>query len=323
LTAPRTSTITFSVMAVYDAETVFLGYGRGQPGGYSEQGLFYSTDGGRTWEHRFVGGVAAVALSPNYAQDATILVSPVAYHADGGVFKSTDRGLTWQPSREGMDWGGDGATRPIIFSPDFARDRTVFCANMWGPYKSTDAGDHWARIDDPLNPSHGPSLPSFTLSPRYSQDQTLWAWWSFPDRGQARSTDGGVTWRSLPADIRPSAVSEVCNMGDGCQVLLFGQNQDLQHYKSFDGGMTWQCLESPNTPMPSPTPTPPEVPEGPTLLLLGSGLAGLAGYLWRRSAERSRSRLVMCGVAKRAVEIRNARNGWAAGRNLQSAVPRR
>ncbi|PKO22396.1 MAG: hypothetical protein CVU38_09700 [Chloroflexi bacterium HGW-Chloroflexi-1] len=282
LTAPRTSAITFPDMAVYDADTLFLSYGRGQPGGYSEQGLFYSTDGGRTWEHRFVGGVAAVALSPNYAQDATILVSPVAYHADGGVFKSTDRGLTWQPSREGLRWGGDGATHQISFSPDYIHNHTVFCASLWGLYKSTDAGGHWASIDEPLDPSHGPSRPVFALSPRYSQDHTLWVY-GYPGGKLARSTDGGVTWRWLPAEITPIAASEVCRAGGDCRVILFGQDRNVQNYKSFDGGDTWQCLEEPDAPPPTPEPSSvPEIPEAATWLLLAGGLAGLTGYLWRK-----------------------------------------
>ena len=282
LTAPSTSAATVAIMAVYDADTLFLGYGQGQPGGYTGQGLFYSADGGRTWEYRFVGGIAAVALSPNYAQDATLMISPVAYHADGGVFKSTDAGRTWQPSRDGLRWGGDGATYQIIFSPDFVHDHTVFCASLWGLYKSTDAGAHWANADDALHPEHGPSRPSLTVSPRYSQDHTLWANWLFPEAGQARSTDGGATWRHLPTAVTWWTASEVCSAGSGCRVILFGVSQS-GYLKSFDGGDTWQCLEEPDAP---PTPLPPaDVPEPATWLLLGSGLAALAGYA-RRCGQR-------------------------------------
>jgi hypothetical protein len=51
--------------------------------------------------------------------------------------------------------------------------------------------------------------------------------------------------------------------------------------------MTWYCLESAVTPMPTPTPPPPtpEIPEASTLLLLAGGLAGLAGYLRRHRSK--------------------------------------
>ncbi len=279
----------YETLALRDADTLFLSFGNGQPGHYNEQGLFHSTDGGQTWARLYGGGVSTVAVSPAYDQDHTILIGDADYHWDGGVFRSTDAGRTWAPSRDGMEWGGDGAIHQIEFSPDYAQDRTVFSVNRWGLYKSTSAAAQWARIDASIDFEVPFTLvQSLVLSSRYSSDQTLWAAVTLPESatGAARSTDGGATWQLLPAVMRPLTARELCGTDGVCRVVLFGEHYETgQFYKSFDLGQTWQCLEDS-----APPPTPVEVPEPATWLLLGSGLAGLAAWRWhdpRRSAERA------------------------------------
>jgi len=277
--------VSLAALAIADANIWFLALGGGPPYWYPDQGLFQTTNSGVTWKRVYQGGVDDVALSPNYREDHTILIGIGGYHWNGGILKSTDGGRTWQPSREGLEWGSDGVTNNITFSPGYAEDQTVFCLSWQALYKSMDSGAHWARlakelVDYPVPPPFG-SIGGFVVSPRYQGDQTLWLWGDH--EGRAVSTDGGVTWRPLPHPVNPVAAGEYCPTGGHCGVELFGVGWEGEHnyvYKSFDGGTTWHCLESVMAP---PTPTPsPEIPEGSTLLLLGSGLAGLAGYGWQK-----------------------------------------
>jgi len=270
--------------------SLFLGLRGGPPGVASFRGLFYSADAGATWEKRVPGFVDSVAVSPAYAEDHTVLISFSAYHFNGGIAKSTDGGYSWAPSREGLEWGADGQTIEITFSPDYPADQTVFCLSWDAPYKSTDAGAHWTRLDP-----HDPSLPwgntrHYVVSPHFSRDQTLWLEDSVSG-DSLMSTDGGATWQGIAFNIRPLAAMEAyCPQGGDCGIELIGYrskiDEALYYYKSFDGGQTWDCLETAVTPTPTPPAPPAEIPEPATWLLVGGGLAILAKYCGRQADHR-------------------------------------
>jgi photosystem II stability/assembly factor-like uncharacterized protein len=239
-------------LAVVTTNTLFVGLGGGQPYLYSQQGLFYTADGGQTWEQLYQGGVDDVAVSPNYTQDHTVLIGIAGYHWNGGILKSTDGGHTWQPSRDGLAWGSDGETVDITFSPGYTQDHTVFSVSWGALYKSTDEGAHWTRISPAWENMPWGAVNHFVLSPWYLQDHTLWL--SGWDEGNLVSTNGGNTWRSLPEPVVLLAGGAYCPPGSLCRNQLFGYTWDSNYnnyvYKSFDGGMTWHCMEEDYTPPP-------------------------------------------------------------------------
>jgi photosystem II stability/assembly factor-like uncharacterized protein len=239
-------------LAVVASNTLFVGVGGGPPYMEPRQGLFYSENGGQTWEQLYQGGVDDVAVSPNYIQDHTVLIGVGGYHWNGGILKSTDSGHTWQPSYEGLPWGQDGDTVDITFSPGYAQDHTIFTISWGGLYKSADDGTHWTRISSSPQGTPWGSVTQFVLSPRYVQDRTLWL--SGYAEGNLISTDGGNIWRSMPEAVVPIAAGSYCPPESLCRIELFGyawdQNYNNYAYKSFDGGMTWQCLETDYTPLP-------------------------------------------------------------------------
>lgn len=271
---------------------------RGGGGGLStpEDGFFRTIDAGVVWTQLYAGWVYRAAISPDFANDQTILISPGDYKASFGIKKSTDDGLTWAPRNQGLAYYNPGKQITWIqFAPGFATNRTVFL-NLGGVlFKSTDAGDTWQDITWRAN------LPFYiweqVVSPRYTFDQTLWIWvWqsgaasclaqdTCRPAGSYISRDGGVTWEPLPTPekLAVQGAGEYCAPDGGCGVLLVGRyyapDGHTRLYKSYDYGQTWQCLEDPTPPVP---PVPVEILEPATWMLLGSGVAALAGYARRR-----------------------------------------
>lgn len=121
----------------------------------TRSGLLVTRDGGETWTRTGLApagparGVAAVAVSPAFVSDRTVLVS-----VDGtGLFRSRDQGRTFEPMGDDLRERGlviadfDRPTSsPIQFSAAFATDRTVFAYAQEAVLRSTDGGDRWVEL---------------------------------------------------------------------------------------------------------------------------------------------------------------------------------
>jgi photosystem II stability/assembly factor-like uncharacterized protein len=108
-------------------------------------GIYKSTDGGVSWTTvsttTAITTVLALAASPNYAQDRTVLAG-----TENGVYKSTDGGDSWR-------WVGPSCpVYALSFSPDYAKDQTVYAGTYGcGVFESRNGGESWA----PMNASLG------------------------------------------------------------------------------------------------------------------------------------------------------------------------
>jgi hypothetical protein len=118
----------------------------------TDGGLFVTQDAGRSWAELTVpplttsSQIEAVAVSPDYAHDRTVLVST----RELGLLRSTDGGRTFQ--RAGMELFDSNrviadftnpTSIPIQFSPTFATDQTVFAYAQTDVLRSTDGGQSW------------------------------------------------------------------------------------------------------------------------------------------------------------------------------------
>ena len=102
-------------------------YGRGDAvvfAGVRGGVVFRSDDAGESWSQRSLpvgrrGDVTALAVSPNFATDATVLAT-----VDGqGVYISPDKGDNWYPMADGLR---DRTVQALSISADYANDGIMF-----------------------------------------------------------------------------------------------------------------------------------------------------------------------------------------------------
>jgi len=253
-------------------DVVYVGTGESnnrQSGSWGE-GLYKSTDGGKTWSHiglRDSKHINRIVLDPNNNDVVFVAATGALYGPGGdrGVYKSTDGGRTWRnvlkvDENTGANDLVVAATDPnIMYASTYQRRRSTCCMNGGGPgsgiWKSTDAGEHWMRLS-------GPGLASGALG-RIGLDtyrrsaNTLFVSVEGPagaggrggpadvgidqpaaGTGTYRSDDGGTTWRKTSVNNpRPMYFSQVrIDPNNPDRIYMGGVGLQM----TIDGGKTWE-----------------------------------------------------------------------------------
>ncbi len=177
-------------------------------------GVYKSTDGGKTWSHaglpdsQHIARILVDAKNPNL-----VLVAALGHvygsNAERGVFRSTDGGASWQKVLYKDDRTGaiELATDPdnpaTVFAALWQMQRTPWSLSSGGPgsglYKSSDGGATWTAIS-----GHG--LPAGLLGKigvtvaAGTKGQRVYALVEAEQGGLYRSDDGGASWRLANAE---------------------------------------------------------------------------------------------------------------------------
>jgi photosystem II stability/assembly factor-like uncharacterized protein len=134
------------------------------------------------------------------------------------------------------------AIRAIATHPE--HPATVYAGTQRGPYRSTDHGEHWDRLDIP---DHGSPVWSLAFDPRNAN--VLYA--GYENCEIFRSEDGGEHWRQLPVTVRFPEVTVGPGSNPAKRVLklavnpadsseIYGAIEVGGIIRSLDGGEHWE-----------------------------------------------------------------------------------
>lgn len=247
---------------------VGTGESNGSVDSYDGNGLWLSTDGGETWQHRGLGNsgrIGSVVVDPQDPQHILVGVMGRQFSTgpDRGLYRSTDGGATWNRTLFVSDSTGvcDIAINPVhpdtVFCATWERVRRNTYRRAFGPecgiWRSVDRGATWTRMTTGLPvPSDdvgriglaiSPSRPS-TIHAQIGSGSAL----GYVGLGWYRSTDGGTTWS------RRDAGTTTFRDAFGGFCWYFGENGvnptnpdhvyalGVSMLQSFDGGTNWAVV---------------------------------------------------------------------------------
>ena len=252
-----TGSIGAIAVAISDPNIIYVGSGEGlhRPDLSVGDGIYKSTDAGKTWIHlglRDAQQIAQLAVDPANPDRLFVAAGghPYGPNEERGIFRSLDGGKTFEKvlyhdeNTGGGDVQIDPANPEMVYASLWESREGPWENSSWngingGVFKSTDGGKTWKQLTKGLpekivqaNLALAPSKQGTLLAAvRTSISSKLY-----------RSDDGGESWTSITEDSRPAA-----GIGGGdLPVVRFDPRNDAVVYsasvvcwKSVDGGKTW------------------------------------------------------------------------------------
>ncbi len=246
-----------------DANVIYVGMGETtiRSNVSHGDGVYKSTDGGKTWIHLGLADTRNIAKIRVHPQNPDLVYVAALGHAHGpnperGVYRSRDGGKTWEQILFRSDKAGaiDLALDPnnprILYAALWEAQRRPYALISGGEgcgiFKSTDGGDNWTEI------TRKPGLPTgvvgkigLTVSP--AKEDRVWAIIDAEDGALFRSDDGGENWERLSEDrnlwARPWYYQHIYADPQDPETIWA---LNVQCWKSVDGGRTFFEVQVPH-----------------------------------------------------------------------------
>ena len=265
-----TGSIGAIAVAPSDPNVIYVGSGAGiiRPDLATGDGMYKSTDAGKTWTHlglrdsQMIGYVDVDPTNPNRLFVA-VLGHPYGPSAERGIFRSTDGGKMFEKVLYKDEYTSanevriDPSNPNIVYAALWQQQQSFiegqgFGAAGNGVFKSTDGGTTWTQLTNGLqnviqaNIAIAPSNPKViytfaaTATPTNSVTGVV---------NLYKTTDGGEHW-SLVSDSSHSDPRPLGRIGGGDlpTITVDPKNENVIYsastvmWRSEDGGLTWTAV---------------------------------------------------------------------------------
>ncbi len=248
-------------VAPSDPQIVYVGSGEGlrRPDLSVGDGIYKSSDAGKTWTHlglRDGQQINALAVDPRNPNRvfAAVMGHPYGPNAQRGLYRSLDGGANWTKV---LGTDGDTGASTVVIDPN---DPNVLYANLWasrnppwrladilqlydrgGLFKSSDGGTTWTQLKSGLPSGMGRA----GIAVAKSDSHRVYAWVNEATScGIYRSSDAGASFVKVDGEDR------ICGRGDdfsGIAVDPVDPDEvyvtNTTTYRSSNGGASWTGIK--------------------------------------------------------------------------------
>lgn len=247
-------------VAASDPNVIYVGSGEGlqRPDLSVGDGIYKSTDAGRTWTHlglRDGQQIPQIAVDPRNSDHLLVAVAghPYGPNEERGIFRSTDGGKTFEKVLYKDENVGAADVQIDPAHPDVAYaslwearqgpwENAVWNGTGGGIFKTTDGGKSWRQLTKGL--PEGIIQANLTISA--SSSKHLFASVASPNAVNLYASDnGGDSWTIATTDPRPAGR---IGGGDLPVPRIDPSNADVIYvastvcWKSIDGGKRWTAF---------------------------------------------------------------------------------
>jgi photosystem II stability/assembly factor-like uncharacterized protein len=260
--AQPTGSIGDLAVAPSNPNVIYVGSGEGvqRPDLSTGDGVYKSTDAGKTWRHlglRDGQQIAGVIVDPRDENRVFVAVlgHPYGPNPERGVYRSTNGGETFErvlykdENTGAAQVGFDPGNPQIVYAALWAGRQGPWENSSWngplsGLFKSVDGGTTWRQLMTGLpTTAQGLGRIGFTVAP--SDTRRMYATVDAPSLGGIyRSDDAGETWRRTNSDVRVWG-----RASDFAEVKVDPRNADVVYsanistHRSTDGGVTFTSIK--------------------------------------------------------------------------------